>query len=301
MEHTGYNSQVKMDTWEPKQPHHTSPARLPAGIRLIDRIGSPEPEQPPPDKETTVGTAAETEARPESVEKPSQAREVETQPGPFTKRLPVLDVAPMDVKGKGVGKKKLPQMYENSSDEEEDTYAYQTDTSVGFSDGDKEVAGKPFKFIGQPAPYRLDRVGSNCRNKSRHTCMIHKSSWDTKASLLYTRWEKNHKTLIWYSSGPMQMAKEAAMVPFDQRSHAQCWVIREATKAELLPMEDARAEPNMEQMAIARTFPETIWCDEDGYYNVKDITAWLLFKMAEPEEKELVDWFWWEACQIFSK
>jgi hypothetical protein len=290
-----------MDTQEPKQPCHTSPARSLAGIQLIDRIGSPEPEQPPPDKETTVGTAAETEVRPESIKKPSQAREVETQPGPFMKRLPVLDVAPTDVKGKGVGKKKLPQMYENSSDEEEDAYVYQTDTSVGFSDGDKEVAGKPFKFIGQPAPYRLDRVGSNRRNKSRHTCMIHKSSWDTKASLLYTRWEKNHKTLIWYSSGPMQMAKEAAMVLFDQRSHAQRWVVREATKAELLPMEDARAEPDVEQMAIARTFPKTIQCDEDGYYNVKDIMAWLLFKMAEPEEKELVDWFWWEACQIFSK
>jgi hypothetical protein len=112
----GYNIQNKMDTREPKQPHHTSPTRPPAGIQLIDRIGSPKPEQPPPDKEATVGTAAETEARPESVEKPpQQTREVETQPGPPMKCPPVQDNVTLDVKGKGVRKKKLPVTVESGS------------------------------------------------------------------------------------------------------------------------------------------------------------------------------------------
>ena len=93
-----------------------------------------------------------------------------------------------NVRKKGTSKK-LPKMYENTSDEDSNDYAYKTNTSIGVSNRDKEVAGKPFKHIAWQAPYRLDRVGSNHQNASGHMCMEKKSSWDSKASALYKKWD----------------------------------------------------------------------------------------------------------------
>ena len=74
----------------------------------------------------------------------------------------------------------------------------------------------------------------------------------------------------------------------------------EATKAKLLPLDDAREEPDVDQILMDNAFPEVIQHNENGYFNIKDITAWLLFKMAEPKEEQAIDWFWWESCQIFA-
>jgi hypothetical protein len=57
----------------------------------------------------------------------------------------------------------------------------------------------------------------------------------------------------------------------------------------------------VEHLALINGFHEAVRRDADGIYNVKDITAWLLFKMAEPEERDVVEWFWWKACNIFSQ
>jgi hypothetical protein len=75
----------------------------------------------------------------------------------------------------------------------------------------------------------------------------------------------------------------------------------DATRAGLLPLDNARAEPDVERLAMANAFPETVRKDEEGRYNIKDIMAWLLITMSEPEEKQAIDWFWWESCQIFSE
>jgi hypothetical protein len=40
----------------------------------------------------------------------------------------------------------------------------------------------------------------------------------------------------------------------------------------------------MEHLALINGFHEAVHRNTNGIYNVKDITAWLLFKMAEPEE-----------------
>ncbi|KAF8699729.1 hypothetical protein AX14_000911 [Amanita brunnescens Koide BX004] len=62
-----------------------------------------------------------------------------------------------------------------------------------------------------------------------------------------------------------------------------------------------RAEPDIKRMVINKEFPNSIQHSEDGHLNIKDITAWLLFKMAEPEEEAVIKWSWWEACQMFSR
>ena len=54
------------------------------------------------------------------------------------------------------------------------------------------------------------------------------------------------------------MAREVSKVPFDQQSHAQLWVVLDATRNGMLLLEDAQAEPNVEQIALAEAFPETV-------------------------------------------
>lgn len=123
--------------------------------------------------------------------------------------------------------------------DEDDSLALGTNTSIGVSNGEKEVPGRRIKCIGDPALYRLDRVGANCRNKSGHMCVERDTSWDIKASKLFDKWQRTHKKWVWLTRLPMQMAREASRVPFDQRSHAQCWTVIEATKAGFLPLDDA--------------------------------------------------------------
>ncbi len=53
----------------------------------------------------------------------------------------------------------------------------------------------------------------------------------------------------------MQMAKEASLVPFDQRSDAQRWAVQEATRDGYLPLLSARAEPNVEKLAEENRLP----------------------------------------------
>jgi hypothetical protein len=67
-----------------------------------------------------------------------------------------------------------------------------------------------------------------------------------------------------------------------------------------LPLGDTRAEPDVEAIAIMNGFHKAVQHDKDDLLNVKDITAWLLLKMAEPEEQDVVDWFWWHSCKLFA-
>jgi hypothetical protein len=97
----------------------------------------------------------------------------------------------------------------------------------------------------------------------------------------------------------MQMAKEASLVPFDQRSDAQCWTVREATHNSYLPLLSTRAEPDIEKLVEENCLPSYLRWDPDGRLNVKDVTAWLLLKMAEPEEPQVIEWFWWTSCVLF--
>jgi hypothetical protein len=133
-----------------------------------------------------------------------------------------------------------------------------------------------------------------------HVCVESPTHWDTDVKSLYDKWDKSVKKYVWNTGFPSQMAREASKIPFDQRSHAQQWAVANATRLLYLPLGDTQAEPNVEAIAIMNGFHKAVRCDEDDLLNVKDITAWLLLKMAEPEEQDVVDWFWWHSCKLFA-
>jgi hypothetical protein len=133
-----------------------------------------------------------------------------------------------------------------------------------------------------------------------HVCVESPTHWDTDIKSLYDKWDKSVKKYVWNTGFPSQMAREASKIPFDQRSHAQRWAVADATRSLYLPLGDTQAEPNVEAIAIMNGFHKAVQRDEDDLLNVKDITAWLLLKMAEPEEQDVVDWFWWHSCKLFA-
>ena len=203
-----------------------------------------------------------------------------------------------NVREKGTGKKLKP-MFE--TDEENWSEQGLTDPEYLSSSDERAMPGKVIKTIGFPMPYRLDRMPGKCKNRYGHICINKDSRWEIDSSTLYEKWERLNKEWVWLTGFPMQLAKEAARVPFDQRSHTQQWVVLEATRTGFLPLEDACTKPDVKLIAESEGFPSAIWHNKDGRYNVKAITTWLLFKMAEPEEKEVIEWFWWESAQIFSQ
>ena len=96
------------------------------------------------------------------------------------------------------------------------------------------------------------------------------------------------------------MAREASMIPFDQHSLAQHWAVREATRADMLPLEDTSIEPDVIGLASPNELLTYIRCDIDGRLNVSDIAAWLFLTMMQPEHREgTVAWFWGTACLMF--
>src|SRR6266550_9063322 len=106
---------------------------------------------------------------------------------------------------------------------------------------------------------------------------------------------------FWSNGKPFQMAKEAAMIPFDQRSLAQRLAVREATRAGTFPLSDASAEPNIVQLASSGELPAYIRHDKDGRLNVSDIMAWHFLTMMQPDPREgTIAWFWGTACHMFA-
>jgi hypothetical protein len=304
VEHTSYSTRDRPLARSPRRPPpvHSSPVRLPLSARLIDRIRSPGASQQPPN-ETAIAADLEADETSRSEVQPPQRQEIPNTPmSPSVKPSSTQSGASPSHKKKELEKKERAGMYENTSDEyEEDGWDDKTDTSIGISDGENEVPGKPIKHVGEPAPYRMARNGINRLTVKGHMCVEKPTYWDTKASILYDKWRTTSSIWVWFNGFLMHMAREASKVPFDQRSHAQRWTVLNATRAGPLPLNNARAEPDVERIAAANAFPETVRKDDNGRYNVMDITAWLLIKMSEPKEAMIIDWFWWEVCQIFSE
>ena len=194
-----------------------------------------------------------------------------------------------NIREKGTGRK-LIKMFVGSDAED-------------FESDDKEDEGpaKPIKFIGPPAKYRLNRAPYHCMTIHGHVCVEELTHWDVDVKVLFDKWDKSVKQYVWNLGFPSQMAKEASKVPFDQRSNTQHWVVLEATREGYLPLGNARAELDMELLALRNDFHKAVQCDTDNLLNIKDITAWLLLKIAEPEEQEVADWFWCQSCQMFSQ
>lgn len=170
------------------------------------------------------------------------------------------------------------------------------------SDTEEEL-GLSSTYIGDPAPFRLHKNSTTFQSKHGHACLdTRPTHWNTSSVRLFNKREANkHNRWMWSSGFPMQMAREASLIPFDQQLLAQRWTVREATRDAFLPLNDISREPDVELLAQRGLLPNYIRRDKDNRLNVKDVTAWLLFKMMEPEERELVDWFWWTSCKLFSE
>ena len=210
--------------------------------------------------------------------------------------LPISN-ASSNIREKGTGKK-LPQMFVRSDNPEaEDSLAlgYKTRSDSEYG------PAQPFKFVGQPTKYRVDRTPFHCMSIHEHICIEKLTHWDVSAKVLFEKWNKSIKRYVWNSGMPSQMVREVSKVPFNQRSHAQWWAVAEATRYGYLPLANAQAELDVEHVALVNGFHKAVHHDANGIYHIKDITAWLLLKMAEPEEWDIVEWFWWKACNIFSQ
>ena len=158
------------------------------------------------------------------------------------------------------------------------------------------------RWIGDPAPFRLHHIYKDAflDNKYGHACLGPKTYWAEDTRSLWRK-HKNPEKWFWLHGRNSQIAKEAARIPFDQRSLAQRWTVREATRDDFLPLDDGTAEPNVEQLASTGSLPSYIRRGSDGRYNVYDITAWLFLVMAQPDPAEgTVAWFWELACSLLS-
>ena len=160
----------------------------------------------------------------------------------------------------------------------------------------------PSSFIGDPAPFRLNKNSSGFKSCHGHACLNSKTKWDNNGERLMIRWIRSEGGIWFWKTGfLMQMAREASYIPFDQRSILQRWTVREATHAGSLPFLDERREPDVEGLAKSDQLPNYLRRDKDGRVNVLDITSWLLLKMTEPEEPIVKDWYWWQACLLLER
>jgi hypothetical protein len=121
---------------------------------LIDRIGLPGASQQPPN-ETAIAADLEADETSRSEVQPPQQQEIPNMPmSPSVKPLSTQSGASPSHKKREPEKKERAGMYKNTSDEyEEDGWDDKTDTSIGISDGENKVPGKPIKHVGKPAPY----------------------------------------------------------------------------------------------------------------------------------------------------
>ena len=154
-------------------------------------------------------------------------------------------------------------------------------------------------YLGDPASFSLDRsVKGAFLSTTGHACINKDSHWKGDAAFLWSK--ESTQPWFWLNGRPFQMAREASMIPFDQRSLAQRWAVREATRADTLPLEDVSIEPDVIGLASANELPTYVRRDIDGRFNVSDITAWLFLTMTQPEQREgTVAWFWGTACLMF--
>ncbi|KAF8626393.1 hypothetical protein AX15_004891 [Amanita polypyramis BW_CC] len=275
----------------------------PPGLKLTPSTKGKEkeqiiaPEAPP--------ATAEPEALPTIVEPEVPSTVV----GPSPQSPSPPSDASSNIRVKGTGK--APKMY-MTDDDDDDEISILDDEGPTQSDMTQEVEASPTsmvvdsvwplqysRYTGDQAPFRLDKKLGAYQSKHGHTCISQPMHWNCSSSALFEKVEHFKGYHLWVSGFPMQMAKEASLVPFDQWSEAQRWVVREATRDGFLPLLSMRAEPDVEKLAEENQLPPCLRQDPNTRINVKDVTAWLLLKMTEPEEPQLTEWFWWTSCTLF--
>ncbi|KIL57755.1 hypothetical protein M378DRAFT_16054 [Amanita muscaria Koide BX008] len=147
-----------------------------------------------------------------------------------------------------------------------------------------------------PSAYRLHDWKDMRLNTNGHVSMGDKHCWAQDPSKL---WKVPLR--YWGSGKPLQLAREASRVPFDQRSLAQRWAVCMATKDKVLPEGFASKEPNVEDDKVLAQAPKNIQVVK-GRLNAHDVTVWLFLLMTQPEAKEGTSlWFWYIACLLFAE
>ena len=118
--------------------------------------------------------------------------------------------------------------------------------------------------VGDPASFSLDRVVKDAfMSVTGHACIGKDSHWNGDAAILWSLGASH--PWFWSNGRPFQMAKEAAIVPFNQRSLAQRLAVREATRAGTIPLSDASVEPDIIHLASTSELPTYLHCDSDGW------------------------------------
>jgi hypothetical protein len=155
----------------------------------------------------------------------------------------------------------------------------------------------PSDRLGGPALFRLQGWTNARLNPNGHVSIQEPTHWINNVPGLWLR-----PVTYWGTGQPLQKAREAARVPFDQRSYAQRWAVRRATQEGILPEDSASKEPDVEDEALLANRPPSIRVDGNGRLNVHDITVWMFLLMTQPETREgTIDWFWYSACLLFGR
>ena len=110
---------------------------------------------------------------------------------------------------------------------------------------DQTPPGGRSKYVGDQASFRLQHIMGASRSEGSHTFVRPDTKWDGNVVKLWLN-PSSAKGWYWNNGHQLQMACEAAEILFDQRPLAQCWAIREATLAEVLPEGYCSTEPDIE-------------------------------------------------------
>jgi hypothetical protein len=164
---------------------------------------------------------------------------------------------------------------------------------------DQTPPGGNSTYVTDQTDFRLQHIMGASRSEGGHTFVRWDTKWDANVIKLWLN-PLSTKGWYWNNGRQLQMAREAAEIPFDQRSLAQRWAVKEATSGGVLPEGFCSVEPDVERMGQHDLLPQYLCREGDGCISAKDWTVWLFLAMTQPEqEPEVVDWFWWSACCIF--
>jgi hypothetical protein len=164
---------------------------------------------------------------------------------------------------------------------------------------DQTPPGGSSQYVTDQMPFCLQHFTRASRSEGSHTFFKMDTKWDEDVTELWLN-PLSTKGWYWNNGRQLQMARKAAEIPFDQRSLAQRWAIREVTQAEALPEGYCSVEPNVKEMGQLGQLPPYLRRGVDSRISTSNWMVWLFLAMTQPEqEAAVVNWYWWAACCIF--
>ena len=98
---------------------------------------------------------------------------------------------------------------------------------------DQMLLGGRSKYVGNQASFHLQHIMGASRSEGSHMFVRPDMKWDENIMKLWLN-PLSVKGWYWNNRHQLQMAHEAAKIPFDQRLLTQCWAVREVTLVEVL-------------------------------------------------------------------